>query len=271
MADVCLRKLDIERYSAGELTGPAAAGLEEHLCSCATCSAYLTTVKKEREEFLQAHPYREFLAAHAAPISGAPWYKRLPSVIPYPALRPVFLPAVCVLLVAVTVVPFLAKRGELPGSDVRYKGAPGNGAALSYIYKRGGVVHAGSPDDLFRPGDRVQIFYSSAADRSLSLFSIDGKGAVSFYQPDSRSATCSIRSGAGSRLAYPISIELDSTSGAELVVAVFSDKAFDTIQIKKWVEGLKIKGDMAALEKMVKSKPPEKKNAVLTLVLKKDR
>jgi hypothetical protein len=269
MAESCLRKFDIERYSAGELTGAAAAGLEEHLGSCTACGAYLATVQKERKEFLQAHPYQEFLATHAAPIGGAPWYKKLPSVIPYPALRPVLLPAVCVILVAVTVVPFLAKRGEMPGSDILYKSAPGNGAALSYIYKRGDVIHTGSPDDLFRPGDKVQIFYSSAADRSLSLLSIDGNGAVSFYQPDSRSATCSIRSGTGSKLAYPVSIELDSTTGAELVVAVFSDKAFDTNQIKKWVAGLKVKGDLPALEKAVKSNPPENKSSVLTLMLKK--
>jgi hypothetical protein len=262
MADSCLRKLDVERYSAGELTGPAAAGFEEHLCSCATCGAYLAALKKEREEFLRAHPYREFLAARAAPISGEPWYKKIPSILSLPVFRPVLAPAL-VVLVAIAVIPFIPRSK----SDITYKGA----GSLSYIYKRAGVVHNGSPDDLFRPGDKVQIFYSSSTDRNLALFSIDGKGSVSFYQPDSRSATCSIRSGAGPRLAYPASIELDSTSGAELVIAVFSDKAFDTIQIKKWVEELKINGDMAVLEKAVRSNPPEKKNAVLTLVLKKDR
>jgi hypothetical protein len=185
-------------------------------------------------------------------------------------MRPVLVPAVCLLLVAIVVVPFLAQRGAEQGSDIRYKGASVNGAdALSYIYKRGGVVHTGSPDDLFRAGDQVQIFYSSSSDRNLALFSIDSRGAVSFYQPEGSGALCTVRSGVGPKLAYPASIELDSTGGAELVVAIFSDRTFDTNQIKNWVEGFNTQGDMTALEKAVKSSPPDKKSSVITLMLKK--
>jgi hypothetical protein len=279
----CIQKLAVERYSAGELAGQAAAKVEEHLRSCPSCGAYLAGLKKEREEFLQAHPFAEFLSAHAAPIRSGPWYKKIPAFLSLPALRPVLVPAV-VVLVAVVVIPFIPRHGnENDGSDIRYKGHE----ALSYIYKRDGAVHTGAPDDVFRPGDRVQIFYSSESDRYVSLFSIDGKGAVSFYQPETNGALCSVRSGAGKRIAYPASIELDSTSGAELVVAVFSDKTFDTNQIKKWASGFYIKksasgfymnksasgfnakGDMAALEKTVRSNPPAAKSSVLTLILKK--
>jgi len=257
----CVQKLTVERYSAGELAGQ----VEEHLRSCPSCSAYLAGLKKEREEFLRVHPFAEFLSAHAAPIRGEQWYKKFPAIFSLPALRPVLAPAL-VLLVAVVVIPFIPRHGnEKNGSDIRYKGPE----ALSYIYKRDGVVHTGAPDDMFRSGDQVQIFYSSASDRSLSLFSIDGRGAVSFYQPDARSAVSSIRSGIGSRLAFPTSIELDSTSGAELVVAIFSDKTFDTNQIKKLVTGYNAQGDIAALEKAVKSDPPSPKSSVLTLMLKK--
>jgi hypothetical protein len=262
MGDACVRRLDIERYSAGELTGAAAAGLEEHLRSCPSCAACLAQVQKERGEFLRAHPFAEF-AASAFPVrASAPWYRRIPSFLTSPALRPVLVPAV-VVLVAVAVIPFFPRSGD----DIRYKG----GESLSYIYKREEVVHAAAPDDLFRAGDRVQVFYASAADRYLTLFSIDGGGAVSFYQPDAKAAVCSIRSGAGSKIAYPCGIELDSTAGPELVVAVFSDKPFDTNRIKKWVGGLKVKkDDLNALEKAAESNPPVKKSSVATLMLNKD-
>ncbi|MBN2189272.1 MAG: hypothetical protein JW699_07445 [Chitinispirillaceae bacterium] len=261
MGDACVRKLDVERFSAGELAGRAAVDIEEHLRSCPACGAYLARLKKEREEFLRVHPFAEFLSARAAPICVGPWYRRFPAALSSPALRPVLAPAL-VVLIAVAVIPFIPG----PESDIRYKG---NGS-LSYIYKRDGVVHTGAPDDLLRPGDRVQIFYSSAADRNLTLISIDSRGAVSFYHPEEGGAVCSVRSGTGQKLAYPCGIELDSTSGAELVVAVFSDKPFDTSRIKKWIEGIKEKGsDMNALETAIKNNPPEKKSSVQTLMLNK--
>jgi hypothetical protein len=262
MGDACIRKLAIERYSAGELTGAAATGLEEHLRSCPTCGGYLAGLRKQREEFLRAHPFAEF-AASAFPVKAAePWHKKIPSLFTAPSLRPVLVPAL-VVLVAVAIIPLIPGAGD----DIRYKGPE----TLSYIYKRDGAVHNGAPEDLFRPGDRVQIFYSSGSDRYLSLFSIDGRGAVSFYQPESGGAVCSIRSGIGQKLAYPASIELDSTKGAELVVAVFSDKEFDTSRIKKWAAGFKAKGDLTALEKAVRSTPPAKKSSVVTLMLKKEQ
>jgi hypothetical protein len=265
MGESCVRKLDIERYGAGELTGAAASGLEDHLHSCPSCSAYLVQLKKERQEFLRAHPYREFRAAAFPEQAAGHWHKRFPLIFPFPVLRPVLVPAVCVLLVAVVIVPYMTKLAAPSGNDLRYKG----GATLSYIYKRDGVVRSASPDDRFRGGDRVQVLYSSPGEQNLTLFSVDDRGFVSFYRPDTSARTCSIRCGAGSGLAYPKSIELDSAPGAELVVAVFSDEPFDTSQIKKWVAGLKIKGDLAALENAVKNNPPAKKSAALTLLLKK--
>jgi hypothetical protein len=267
MGESCRRRLDVERYSVGEITGPAAAALEEHLHTCQSCGAYCARVKKEREEFLRVHPFADLRATGATDNSGELWYERLSRAVSQPLLRPVLIPVCVLMLVAVAIVPFVMRPEKLPlPDDVRYKGA----ASLSYIYKRSGVVHESGPADLFRGGDLVQLFYSSKEDRNLSLFSVDTKGNVSFYQPDGRSAVCSIRSGAGSRLAYPTSIALDSASGAELVVALFSDDPFDTVQIKKWVEELKIKnGDMNALERAVNNNPPGAKSSVQTLILKK--
>jgi hypothetical protein len=266
MADACIRRLDVELYSAGDLSAAAAAGLAEHLHSCPSCSAYLAKLKKEREEFLRVHPFAEFCAAAFPGKEAEPWYKKFPSILWYPALRPVLAP-VAILLVAAVIVPFIIKPA---GNDIRYKGAPVKGApALAYIYKRDGAVHTSTPQDLFRGGDQVQVFYSSDKEQNICLFSVDSKGVVSFYQPDAQTALCSIRSGAGSQVAYPKSIVLDSTQGAELVVAVFSEETFDTDQIKKWVAELTTTGDMGMLEKAVKNNLPSVKSSVLTLMLKK--
>ena len=133
MADACIRRLDVELYSTGDVSAAAAAGLEEHLHSCPSCSAYLAKLKKEREEFLRAHSFAELLSAGVADSRGERWYERLKTALSFPALRPVLAP-VAVLLVAIVVVPFIIKPA---GNDIRYKGAPCKDApALSYIYKR---------------------------------------------------------------------------------------------------------------------------------------
>jgi hypothetical protein len=266
MGESCIRRLDIERFCAGELNGPAAAALTEHFRTCASCSAYSVKLQKERETFLRIHPFAEFIAARGEEKRTEPWYGKLAAALPFPALRPVLVPALCVLLVAITVVPFIARQGgREAGSSIRYKGPQ----ILTYIYKRDGAVHKAAPQDLFRGGDQVQVFYTAGKAQYISLFSIDSASAVSFYQPAVHSALCSIRSGTGAQCAYPKSIELDSTPGAELVVAVFSDTPFDTNQIKQWVAGFKRAGDMTALENAVKNNPPTAKSTVQTLRLLK--
>jgi hypothetical protein len=161
------------------------------------------------------------------------------------------------------------KDAMVPGIDFRYKGAQSAFSSLPYIYKRNGIVYESAAGDLLQAGDKVQIFYASAVDRFFTLVSIDSTGAVSFYQPDARKSVCSIRSGVGTRLAYPLSIDLDDTPGAELVAAFFSEPAFTTDQIKKWAAGVYIKGQsMAELEKTVHDKPPSG-GTVMTLLLRK--
>jgi hypothetical protein len=261
MADVCIRRLDIEFYSTEELSAAAANELEAHLRSCPSCSAYSLKLKKQHEEFLRVHPFVEFKAAQLTEKHGESWFERFKTILSFPVMRPVLVP-LAVILVAAVVVPFIIKPA---GNDVRYKGTP----ALSYIYKRDGVVHKSAPQDFFHGGDQVQVLYTSDKEQNVSLFSIDSKGTVSFYQPDAQSSLCSIRSGTGPQIAYPKSIVLDSMPGAELVVAVFSAAPFDTSRIKKWVAEFNGTVDMAALEKSVKNNPPDKKSSVLTLMLKK--
>ena len=268
MADSEIRKLDIERYAAGELAGPAAAALEEHLRTCAACQGYYARLRREREAFLHEHPFADLRTAGAVGESGELWYERLLKPFVVPVLRPVLVPLCVLVLLGAMIVPFVHPPLRLSTIEegLRYKGVV---APLSYMYKRSGVIHEGGPQDQFKPGDRIQIFYSSPQEQYLTLFSVDGTGAVSFYQPDVRSAVCSIRSGTGSHLAYPVSIELDSVPGAELVVALLSDDQFDTNRIKKWVYGLDSRGDITALEKKIAQKPLGEKSTVSTLVLQR--
>ncbi|MBN1128815.1 MAG: hypothetical protein JXA71_07505, partial [Chitinispirillaceae bacterium] len=195
------------------------------------------------------------------------WYERLLAAITTPLVRPVLIPACAALLVAIMILPFTGRVGLFDiglRPDVSYKGTE---QPLSYIYKRGDQVHESSPDDTFRPGDKVQIFYDSRKEQFLTLFSISTDGTVSFYHPEAALSTCSIRTGEGKRLAYPVSIELDSSAGSELIVGLFSEGPFDTAEIKKWAAALP---PAAPLEKTVKERLPRKQSTVATLTLHKE-
>jgi hypothetical protein len=273
MGEHAIRKLEIERYAVGELKHSRAAELEEHLRGCTLCGEYAARIKKEREAFLSEHPYAEISPETVASSylqSRELWYERLFSGFAFPLLRPVLIPACLLLLVTMVAVPFMGrftKEPAPPAKGFAYKGS--SLSQLPYIYKRGNTIHESAPGDLLRAGDKVQVFYASAADQFVTLISIDSAGTVSFYQPDSRSAVCSIRSGVGTRLAYPLSISLDEAPGAELVIALLSPLPFGIEQIRQWAAGIYTKGNtMADLEKIVHNKPPAK-STVKTLLLAK--
>jgi hypothetical protein len=237
-------------------------------------------IKKEREAFLAAHPYAGISPAGigaSRKTGGELWYERFFGSFALPVLRPVLIPVCLLLLMTMMAVPFMGRfmrETSLTGVDLRYKGpvAPASQSAisgLSYIYKRDGAIRESAPGDVFKAGDKVQVFYASSRDQFLTLVSLDAAGTVSFYQPDARASVCSIRSGVGTRIAYPQSIGLDDAPGAELVVALFSDSVFTMEQVRQWVAGVYAKGKTAAeLEATVRGNPLGK-STVMTLVLEK--
>jgi hypothetical protein len=264
------RRLEIERYAAGELSGEAAYAVEAHLKSCAGCGARYALIQKDRDEFLRAHPFSDLRAVGAIGANGELWYERLMQVFGVPVLRPVLIPVCMALLIGIMVLPFTGNRWlfDTSGiSDVRYKGPV---RSLSYIYKRNGAVYESAPNDVFIPGDKIQLFYDSRTEQFLSLFSVSIKGEVSFYHPEAQSRSCSIKTGVGARLAYPASIELDSSTDDELVVALFSKDPFDTVQIRSWVAGIikpNAPNDCATLERAVLVRLPRESCSVSTLAL----
>jgi hypothetical protein len=269
MGESEIRRLDIERYAAGELTGIAKAQLEEHLRECASCKGYLVELHGEQKAFLGEHPFGSLRWLAERP-RLEPWFGRFMGAFALPSLRPVLIPLCLFMFVAALLLPFIGtvkRENGRPDAGIGYKGKP----TLSYIYKRNDTVHEALPSDTFFAGDAIQIFYASKTDQYVSLFSIDSRGGISFYQPDEHSSLCSIRTGAGSKVAYPKSIQLDGTPGGELVVALLTAVPMTTMQVEGWIAGLTAAsgGDLNQLEKGIRAKPLGEQSTVLTLLLRK--
>ncbi|MCU0609258.1 MAG: hypothetical protein MUF22_05780 [Chitinispirillaceae bacterium] len=165
------------------------------------------------------------------------------SSLAVPVLRPVLIPLSIFFLLIIATFPFIAPL------LVKNKTAPliTIPTVLTYIYKREGIIREAAAGDLFRQGDRIQVFYPSPEQHFLALFSVDKNGTVLFYRPDTRTDTCSILAGVGSRLAYPVSVVVDSVPGPRLVVALFSAQPLTTVQIRGFVAGFAMTGQAEAL------------------------
>jgi hypothetical protein len=220
-------KLDIERYFAGEADEKSAALLREHCRTCASCAAYLAKLESNREAFLLRRPFSAFERGRSAALMGH-WYRRLLESIMRPALAPAFA-AVLLALVALPIVrPYIDARR--PDSAIAYKG----GKTLAFVYQRNGAFMPGNPMDTFIAGDRIQVLYAAPRAGHIALFSIDGSGAVSFYQPDERAEYCTVPTAAGANQTFPSSIVLDSARGQEMVIALFSPRPVAAAAITDW-------------------------------------
>jgi anti-sigma factor RsiW len=220
-------KLDIERYFAGEADEKSAALTQEHFRTCASCTAYLAKLESDRAAFLLRKPFAAFERGRSAALKD-PWYRRMLQSIMRPALVPAFA-AVLLALVALPIVrPYL--EGRRPDSAIAYKG----GKTLAFVYQRNGAIMPGNPADTFSAGDRIQVLYAAPRAGHIALFSIDGGGAVSFYQPDAHAEYCTVPTAAGADQTFPSSIVLDSAHGQELVVALFSPRPVAAAAVADW-------------------------------------
>lgn len=249
-------RLKIELYTAGELCDAERLEVESHLDDCSDCSSYAALLKVESTEFLRSHQFSSFAHEHAR-TAELSWYGLFVNTLLKPSFVPVF---VAVLLLAV--VPLHIAR-----ENVRFKG----GYVLSYVYERNGVVSHGAPDVCFSDGDRIQVSYNLESSKYVALVSMDSRGTVSFYNPDTGAQICSVRSGPGKAIAFPGSIVLDSTPGAELVVALFSDSAISTVDVVSWLRWqFETTSDPVELYRMLRVDNAPFKADVATLLLRKE-
>jgi hypothetical protein len=212
MTDIHPRELILEKFSNGEISGTA---IEAHIAGCPRCAAFVQQVQKNHRDFLARHPFAEF-ARENLPAPGQSertWWQTL--------MQPAFAPVFAVIVASLVALPvFIHFKSSDRPAPIAYKGGDG----VSFLLKRNGVVTPGNQADTFACGDEIQVVYATGHSGFITLVSIDNRGTVSFYAPDTMSGLASIATQAGNSQFYPASIVLDSSRDAEVVVALFSPK-----------------------------------------------
>jgi hypothetical protein len=210
------KRLTLERFLYGDLPGDACQEIEAHLGGCERCSSLMQRMNADQGDFLAKHPFQEF-AANNIPVAPEQSNRQWLKILLRPTLAPVF--AVVLLMLVSTPVLVFYYQSNSP-TQFAYKG----GTDLSFLLRRNGVVTPGNSSDVFTAGDEIQVLYSARKDGFLTLLSIDTKGVLSFYAPETLSGFGSVPIHAGATQYYPAGIVLDSTKGAELIVGLFSQK-----------------------------------------------
>lgn len=184
----CLSALHLDRFVLGELDGPSADEVREHLKTCARCSQAVQSMRpREPLPPLRAVPMR-------------------------PRSRAIRLVAAAAGLAAAASVLLVLRP---PGPRERSKGS---GFALGMYVQHGGEVRRAASGEEVAPGDAVRFTVTAPADGYVAVLSLDAQGRGSIYYPTGpRAAPVS----AGSDVALPLGTRLDATVGAERIVGLF--------------------------------------------------
>ncbi len=144
------------------------------------------------------------------------------------------LPAAAVLLLFIS---FFLFRDRLGTDQIRVKGIVPH---VSAFLKIPGGARDLAPGTLVEKGDVIQLGYTAAEARYGVVFSVDGRGSITWHLPagpgaSARSSPALERQG---QVMLPAAYELDDAPGFERFFFVYSEKPFDVAVAEKAARAL---------------------------------
>ncbi len=134
-----------------------------------------------------------------------------------------------------------------PGGDdgIRYKGV----VSVEVVAKRGDRQFRVEPGSALLENDALRFIVTTGTPGYMDLFSVDSKGRVSpFYpesEPDADPAPMTL--GNAGRHVLPGSVILDDALGEEHIVLVFSEAVFDRDEVQKEIRSTGAMGPRAII------------------------
>jgi hypothetical protein len=219
--------LHLEQYVLGELSARDTESVRDALKTDGNLRTRLEEIKRSDGETLSSFP----------PVRMAPLIeerKRSASASPRRAPFAVFVPLAAAALVVVSVVSVggIVSRMQGSGQDVtRLKGVE----RLSIYRKTAEGAELLEDGSLVRRADVLQIAYSAGEAKYGTIFSIDGRGVVTFHLPPDyvgRSQFSPELERQGQTV-LPSAYELDDAPAFERFFFVFSRSRFDLKDVQK--------------------------------------
>jgi hypothetical protein len=226
--------LALEQYALGELPPEEAQRVREALSTDESLRTRLAALASSDREILAAHPPREMAERIRERMRGAELRARRPS--PFFTIA---LPAAAAILALLTV--FAVREGAFPflaGSEgTRLKGGPAHLTVFRKTEAGAVEVRDGS---LVRQRDILQIGYTAGEARYGVIFSVDGRGVLTFHLPrDYRGQPAGApeleRQG---QAVLPYAYELDDAPGFERFFFVSARSSFPVREVERAARAL---------------------------------
>lgn len=218
--------IELTAYVTGDLSPEKIEALEKHLGGCETCSAKVTQLEEERKSFLTEMPYNGTADETDTVLYRFPKVKVISSIA-------------ALFLFAVT-IQFTMRETVLNEQQIALKGV--DQLSIFVENETGGVEERES--NIYYPGERIQVCYSTVATAYLTLFSIDSNGKLSRFFPTYGDSSIKVKPGIDVPL--PHSIRLDSYIGEETFIMIFSPTPISLAETEKRIHEAFEKGTLSS-------------------------
>jgi len=219
----------LEQYALGELPPRLARKVEEELARDPALRGRLDAIEESNREILERYPPTEMaraikdrLESNAEGETPAPGLSSSTQPVGRWALQlAVGLPAAALLLI---VLSFFMFRERLATDQVRVKGIVPHVSAFLKTPQGARELPAGT---LLERGDVIQLSYTAAEAKYGVIFSVDGRGTITWHLPASGSSQAAPTLERQAAVMLPAAYELDDAPGFERFFFVTSEKPFD--------------------------------------------
>jgi plastocyanin len=214
--EACLSDLLLDELRADDLDANRKAQAEQHLRSCARCTARQQVLLAAALEFTERYP--------EAPVVTVPRATR--------SIGRIYAGLTAALALAACVVLFVRAERVARDSQAALERSKG-GARLGFYVKRDGHVFQGADGQRVHAGDELRFVVTNAAQHQIAILSRDGRGVTSVYYPSQR---LSRALGSAHETALDTAVQLDATPGAEALFGIFCDSEFELEPLRSTLE-----------------------------------
>ena len=213
--------IDLMTYVTGGCGAHDSEVIGRHLATCDHCRSIVESLKAEQTHFIQKFPFKQF----SFPAKTAP----APHVAFRFRMRHAYSLAASIACILTTGYFFLIRQ------PAHYVGIKGEEGLALYVQNASGVVEQRT-QPVYRCRERIQFLYSCGARHAFMLLSMDTTGAVSRYYPAGEDSSTVLEPGQRIPLAH--SIILDSYTGKELFLGIFSEKRQCADSVQRRIESV---------------------------------
>jgi len=241
--DKIVSDLMLEQYQLGELTSDQEKAIREALERSPELRTRLDALRESDREIVNSYPAERVVPQIKERLfrAGLSDQRRKLNI---PRLAWAVPVAAMVVLLATFSITGVLPLDRVNGLETRMKGLNPH---LSVFRKTGSGAEELRPGTIAREGDLLQLSYAAGSARYGVIFSIDGRGTVTWHVPAGYNggARAAVPLNERGAIVLPSAYELDDAPGFERFFLVYGSTPFAISDVDRAIKTLTDRGSMA--------------------------